>query len=1005
MTRLANIALHRLRLVVVGIVAGFTIAIVGAALLVFDRTNRDLDEMIAVHQPALAGVQGAETRLRAAKALFERNAGHSYMGLADLNAPLIAAEMRLAQVMRDIGDRQSHQQLAGLIRDFALLRQAVTAFVGQSTADVPRPDAAAAYGEVRDRLLAVRAEIRRLTIVSGGKPVSMAIGPPLGVFSMLLARYRAQERFHDHEIMPLLAAAKAELIDTAPLWADSGVVAKAEAMTTGIARLEEGVAAYYRRLRAVSDVAELREERRVIAEEWAGIEVLATQVAERLRVHITERQNVIRAWGVWGQGVLIVLVSLGTLAAIVSVLAYERVVRLRINALVAGARRFALGALDHRIDLGARDAFSLIARAFNHMARRIAASDQELQRRLRELAEAKEAVEHTNANLETIVARRTGDLQALIGELQAEAARRALIEDQLHLADTVLERALEAIMVVDRDRKVVRVNPAYMAMTGTGRDALVGTVPALLKPDGAAGAAGEIWAALSAGRGWSGELAVPQARGGVATHLVSFSQITDSAGKPSYYILIFNDISELKEKENSLSRLAFYDVLTGLPNRSLFKERLNATLQAARRDRLEAALLFIDLDKFKAVNDTLGHEAGDALLVEAARRIEACAQRETDTVARLGGDEFVVVLAGIRHEQICARVAEKLLAACAEPFALSGGAVTIGCSIGIAVYPEDGGDAEALLKHADAAMYRAKQAGRNTYVFYRKEIGNEAERRFVVERDLREALAGEHFEVYYRPVHALSSGALCGARAELFWRHPEEGLLAPTAFAGVAEETGLGRDLEALLMSLVCTQTGRWGDRFGDIPPISVGLAAMHLRRAAFASELEHCLARHGIAPGRLAIEISVAGPYGAEDELVRAVRRIADLGVPVILGGVGAGSSALGLLSRLPLSAVKIDERMVADVTDHAGSAVMVEALLHLAEALGPVPICEGVATRATAERLRSLGAELVQGPLYGAPLCAAAFEARLMAGCAAPPPATVLSFARRRGLGGEGA
>jgi len=450
------------------------------------------------------------------------------------------------------------------------------------------------------------------------------------------------------------------------------------------------------------------------------------------------------------------------------------------------------------------------------------------------------------------------------------------------------------------------------------------------------------------------------------------------------------DVTQRVEAQLRIQRLAYHDALTGLPNRRLFAEQLHKMLSAARRKERRAAVMLVDLDEFKRINDTLGHSTGDQVLVEVAARL-ADVVRASDTVgrevaaawphtiARLGGDEFLIAVADLATGEDAAVVAGRLLKALAAPFRIGGQDLFVSASIGISVYPDDGEDLESLLKHADLALYQAKDAGRNTGEFFNAAMNAAALQRLLLETNLRRAVERDEIAVHFQPLVNARTGRLIGAEALLRWTHAELGPVAPLQFVPVAERIGLIGTLTDLVLRRTCEQLVRWrGAGAGGIRA-SVNLSPVLLRQADIVELLAAPPAAAGIEPGLLEFEITEGAflekPLHAERVLAELRRR----GFRIALDDFGTGYSSLGYLRRFPLDTLKIDRAFVRDVAENAGDAAIVSAVVSLARSLGLEPLAEGIESEAQRAALLDLGCELMQGHLFGRPMPAEEF-ARLV-------------------------
>jgi diguanylate cyclase (GGDEF)-like protein/PAS domain S-box-containing protein len=431
------------------------------------------------------------------------------------------------------------------------------------------------------------------------------------------------------------------------------------------------------------------------------------------------------------------------------------------------------------------------------------------------------------------------------------------------------------------------------------------------------------------------------------------------------------DISDRKRAEEQIEFHAYHDVLTHLPNRKLFTDRLMQNITRARRSGRPVAVMFVDLDHFKTINDTLGHEGGDELLLEMSRRLRDCV-REDDTVARLGGDEFTIVLAELRHPEDAAGVAEKIIRAVQEPMTISGTTLETSASIGIALYPEDGSDPETLLRNADSAMYRAKESGRNTYQLCTEDMKRRAQERLSLESRLRKAIHGGQLTLHYQPQINLASGKVIGIEALVRWNDPERGLIHPSAFIPLAEETRLILPLGDWVLHTACRQMREWRDRGLDIPHVSVNLSARQFQHAEIVERVRAVLSETGLEPGALDLEITETTAMQNAETTVEVLHALRALGVSVSIDDFGTGYSSLNYLKRFPITCVKIDRVFVRDLATSDGDAAIVSAVIGIARSLRIRVTAEGVENAEQLAFLRRRKCDAGQGYLFSRPVAA---------------------------------
>lgn len=585
-----------------------------------------------------------------------------------------------------------------------------------------------------------------------------------------------------------------------------------------------------------------------------------------------------------------------------------------------------------------------------------------------------------------IVAMPVGDngnrrnLMALIQDVtERVAAERAIRE-----AATVFEATSEAIMITDAKGVIKRVNPSFTVVTGYTEAEAVGQTPRLLK-SGRHGADfyTEMWSSLQRNGRWEGEVWNRRKNGEIFPVWQIISAMKDADGNVAELVSLFIDITQKKRSEEEIAYRANYDALTDLPNRALLTERLGQSMKQAKREHTRIAVLFVDLDFFKQVNDTLGHAVGDRLLQMVAERMRLCV-RETDTIARQGGDEFVVLLASIADASDAGIVAEKIIAQMVQPFLLDDNEIHIGASIGITLFPDDGHDIETLFRNADLAMYRAKGAGRNNAQFFELAMTTAAIERRALEADLRGALPRNEFRLHYQPVIDLATGAIVGAEALLRWQHGKRGLVSPDKFIPLAEETGLIREIGAWVFETGCRQLAAWQGA-GHRLTLAINVSVRQLPEALSMSHILATLQRHGLSPHQIVLEITEGALLADSAPIQEWFIAAGQAGLQLAIDDFGTGYSSLAYLKRFPVHHVKIDKSFVRDVVENPADRALVEAILAMAHSLGLSVVAEGVETAAQAGLLQARACEQAQGFFYSRPIAAEEFTPLL----AGPPPA----------------
>lgn len=569
--------------------------------------------------------------------------------------------------------------------------------------------------------------------------------------------------------------------------------------------------------------------------------------------------------------------------------------------------------------------------------------------------------------------------------ISSDITARKQMEESNRLAATVFQ-SHEGMLVLGPDHAIVDANQAMCAMSGYVLSELLEsrTLPFLLTRDGR-GLDAPFWDLLAAQHKWQGDAWGQRKTGGLYPALLSVSAVPDQAGRIANYVCTVSDITELKQTQERNLRLAFYDELTGLPNRRLLFERIQACLAASGDAAQAGALLFLDLDNFKDLNDTRGHIAGDQLLQQVARRLEACV-RANDTVARLGGDEFVVMLDAIGASEEEARLhaemlAEKVLAALGAPYDIGGMAHHASCSIGITLCTHRDESLDMLMKRGDLAMYQAKADGRNTLRFFEPWMEQRIRQRIQLEAELRHALHAGQLELFYQP--QVEESRVVGAEALLRWRHPERGLIGPVEFIGVAEHTDLILPIGGWVLRAACEQLVRWSRTPHSAHlTVAVNISIRQLMEDSFVRDTLEVIAATGADPSRLKLELTESMVIDRVEETIDKMEQLRRRGVCFSLDDFGTGYSSLAYLKRLPLEQLKIDRSFVRDILVDPNDASIARSVVALAQALGLSIIAEGVETEAQHAMLRELGCHRYQGYLFGKPAPAEALDAMLVEG-----------------------
>ncbi len=553
---------------------------------------------------------------------------------------------------------------------------------------------------------------------------------------------------------------------------------------------------------------------------------------------------------------------------------------------------------------------------------------------------------------------------------------RVEAEKRLRLMAQVFENTADGIMITDAQSNIIEVNQAFTNITGFHEDEVKGLNPRFLQSNRHDEQFyQDMREALKTRGNWSGEIWNRMKSGKIHPEWLTLNQIVDENGEVQNYIAVYTDISQIKKVQQQLDHLAHHDPLSGLPNRLLLMERLDHAIKQSKRHQKRLAVMFIDLDFFKNINDSFGHQVGDKLLVQVTKRLNRII-RDEDVLSRIGGDEFIVLLENIVSESNAIKIAEKIIATFAGAFAIGEREISISSSIGISLFPQDGKDSNTLLQHADTAMYRAKEAGRNNFQFYTKELTYKAMERVHLENELRTALERGELYLLYQPQINLKTGKLIGMEALVRWQHAEMGLISPVKFIPVAEESGLILSLGEWVLRTACQQGSLWLSQGWDFGRISVNVAGPQLKRELLVDTIVRVLDETAFPENRLELEITESYIMEHGDQAIEQLDAIRKLGIRLSIDDFGTGYSSLAHLKELPIHKLKIDQSFIRDIPRDVDDMAITQAIIVMGKALNLDIIAEGVETIDQVQFLIEHGCQKAQGFFYSRPISAQNLE-----------------------------
>ena len=574
-----------------------------------------------------------------------------------------------------------------------------------------------------------------------------------------------------------------------------------------------------------------------------------------------------------------------------------------------------------------------------------------------------------------------GQAERLIGTA-SDITQRRKDEDSLRQAAAVFDATQEGVLVTDAQQRIVHCNPAFTRITGYSQAEIIGQSPSMLKSGRHDKSFYDsLWGALQNRGAWSGEIWNRRKSGEIYPQWQCIRGIHDEMGETSHYVAVFSDISALKRSQRELDYLAHHDPLSNLPNRLLFTERVERALERAKHDELSGAVLLIDLDHFKHINESLGHSIGDLLLKEVGERISQQLGKRM-TLARLGGDEFGLLYESCSSAEQAAVMAQRLQACLTQAFKINQQELFITASIGISLYPREASDVGQVLRNADSALFKAKNSGRESYAFYSQELTEHARQRVEMASALRHALDHQELRVYYQPLICLRSQEMIGVEALVRWQHPQRGLVAPGEFIPIAEETGLIGAIDAWVLEQSCRQMVAWQIAGHTLRFVAVNVSSRLFSRGELDLRVAEVLRNTGLDPAHLELEVTESAVMENPDAALALLERLRALGIRLAIDDFGVGYSSLGYLRDFPVDLLKIDRSFITDVTERHDDAVITRAVINLAHNLGIQVVAEGVETHEQLTFLKNHRCDLIQGYLISRPIPAGELERALTAG-----------------------
>ena len=535
---------------------------------------------------------------------------------------------------------------------------------------------------------------------------------------------------------------------------------------------------------------------------------------------------------------------------------------------------------------------------------------------------------------------------------------------------TAIEQSMSSVIITDTEGLIEYVNPEFTNITGYTLGEVIGEKTSLLKSGKTSlDTYRQLWACIKAGNVWQSEMLNKKKNGVLYWESVSISPVKDSTGKIINFISIKHDINEQKQMEELLKFQAYHDNLTSLPNRTLLTDRFNQVVSRAQRQELIVALLTIDLDNFKLINDSLGHAVGDQVLITVAQRLQQH-RRGNDTVARFGGDEFILMLPDIKSPQLITGLTQKIFNTVNQPILINNQELQVTCSIGISLWHEDGSDLETLLMNADAAMYRAKEKGQNQFQFYTNDLNIQAKKRLTMENFLRQSLSRNELVLHYQPQVSLENGCISGFEALVRWQHPDMGIIPPAEFIPLAEETGLIVPIGEWVLRSACMQIKQWLKSGLQPGTMAVNVSGVQIQHTDLVNVVTQILEETKLAPHLLELELTESAIMKSPERAIEQLEKLKDHGVKLAIDDFGTGYSSLSYLQRFPFNKLKIDRSFIKDITFNADNATLTCSIIAMAQGMRLHVLAEGIETEEQLSYLRQNGCETLQGFYFSQPL-----------------------------------